>query len=297
MESHLSRLRRRNTKLRLREKGVNEVLTSPLRRVGYTMFRQFGWSAEYNPKKESTSVTKWIRFPGLPMEMFDRAIIKSIVASFALFLDCDDKTKEMDSLNYARACVELDVTKTVPSSVWINLPGNNDFFQDIVVEGGLKYCASCKLHGHDMTNCRRMQKSGERKEKMMNAMQHNDGAKEQIDDSFLNPSPAQDIAELIDEVDSLTEKLQVDEIVIHDVENKNTSENSISHVAETMDMEQGYAQKSRKEDKIFYSKTLGGLVHISMIPHFNKITNGVYQAALEEELNQDGEDYPSNISQ
>ncbi|KAL9661238.1 hypothetical protein QQ045_026060 [Rhodiola kirilowii] len=107
------------------EKDVIEVLTSSLRRVGHTMFRLFRWSADYNPKKEPTTVTKWIRFPGLPMEMFDRAIIKSIVSSFAYFLDCDARTKEMDSLNFARACVELDVTKTVPSSVLINLPGGN----------------------------------------------------------------------------------------------------------------------------------------------------------------------------
>ncbi|KAL9679253.1 hypothetical protein QQ045_017109 [Rhodiola kirilowii] len=111
------------------EKDVNAVLTSPLRRVGHTMFRLFRWTPDYNPKKESTTVTKWIRFPGLPMEMFDRAILRSIVSSFALFLDCDDRTKEMNSLSFARVCVELDVTKAVPNSVWINLPENKGFFK------------------------------------------------------------------------------------------------------------------------------------------------------------------------
>ncbi|KAL9681629.1 hypothetical protein QQ045_013415 [Rhodiola kirilowii] len=143
------------------EKDVNEVLTNPLRKIGHAMFRLFRWSPDYNPKKESTTVTKWVRFPGLPMEMFDRAILRSIVSSFAFFLDCDDRTKEMDSLNFARACVELDVTKVVPNSVWINLPGSNGFFQEIVIEGGLKYCSKCKLHGHEFTDCRKVNKTGE----------------------------------------------------------------------------------------------------------------------------------------
>ncbi|CAM8999572.1 unnamed protein product [Rhodiola kirilowii] len=68
------------------------------------------------------------------MEMFDRAILRSIVSSIALFLDCDSRTKELDALIYARACVELDVTKSIPSSVWINLPDNKGFFQGIDIE-------------------------------------------------------------------------------------------------------------------------------------------------------------------
>ncbi|CAM8917057.1 unnamed protein product [Rhodiola kirilowii] len=143
------------------EKDVNEILTNPLRRVRHTMFRLFRWSADYNPKKESPTVTKWIRFPDMPMEMFDRAILRSIVSSFAVFLDCDDRTKEMDSLNFARTCVELDVTKAIPSSVWINLPNDKGFFQEIVVEGGLKYCSKCKIHGHEIATCRKTNKGGE----------------------------------------------------------------------------------------------------------------------------------------
>ncbi|KAL9670046.1 hypothetical protein QQ045_007597 [Rhodiola kirilowii] len=146
------------------EKDVNEVLTNPLRRVGHTMFRLFRWTPDYNPKKESTTVTKWIRFPGLPMEMFDRAVLRSIVSSFVVFLDYDARTKEMESLSFARACVELDVTRSVPSSVWINLPDDKGFFQEIVVEGDLRYCSKCKIHGHELATCRKVNKAGERKE-------------------------------------------------------------------------------------------------------------------------------------
>ncbi|KAL9672881.1 hypothetical protein QQ045_029134 [Rhodiola kirilowii] len=145
------------------ERDVNEILTSPLRRVGHTMFRLFRWSADYNPKKESPTVTKWICFPGMPIEMFDGAFLRSLVSSFAMFLDSDVRTKEFESLNYARACVEIDVTKEIPNNVWINLPNGRGFFQAIVVEGGLKYCSRCKIHGHELASCRKVNKGGEKR--------------------------------------------------------------------------------------------------------------------------------------
>ncbi|KAL9685017.1 hypothetical protein QQ045_022463 [Rhodiola kirilowii] len=139
------------------------------------MFRLFRWT-DYNPRKESTSISKWIRLPGLPMQMFDRAILRSIVSTFANFVDSDPKTKEMDSLNYARGCVEIDVTKKLPSSVWINLPGQGGFAQSIVVEGGLKYSSKCKIHGHEYSNCRKVVKQGEKQSEPIHGnMQNADG--------------------------------------------------------------------------------------------------------------------------
>ncbi|KAL9662760.1 hypothetical protein QQ045_027594 [Rhodiola kirilowii] len=84
----------------------------------------FRWEADYNPKKEGTRITKWIRLPGLPMEFFVPACLKAIVSSFASYLGIDEKTKERSALNYARVCVELDVRKALPARVWINLLGN-----------------------------------------------------------------------------------------------------------------------------------------------------------------------------
>ncbi|KAL9676928.1 hypothetical protein QQ045_005150 [Rhodiola kirilowii] len=127
------------------EKDVNEVLTSPLRKIGHTMFRLFRWTPEYHPKKESTTISKWIRFPGFPMQMFNRAILRSIVSTFAIFVDSDPRTKELHSLNFARVCVEIDVTKEMPTSVWINLPGHDGFVQNIVVEGGLNTAPNVKF--------------------------------------------------------------------------------------------------------------------------------------------------------
>lgn len=140
------------------ETDVRNSLTHPVRKIGHTFFRLFRWEPGYNPKKEVPTTTKWIRLPNLPIELFDKGIIKAIVSSFATFLDVDNRTKELSALAYARACVELDVTKTIPNKVWINLPDNQGFYQDIIVEGGLAYCSRCKLHGHDLASCKKEKK-------------------------------------------------------------------------------------------------------------------------------------------
>ncbi|KAL9661485.1 hypothetical protein QQ045_026309 [Rhodiola kirilowii] len=106
------------------ERDVQSALTCPWRKVGHTM---------------------------------------SLVSSFINFLDIDTRTKEVASLSYARACVELDVSKEIPSK-WINLPGDRGFFQDVIIEGNIAYCQRCKLHGHDVATCRKLARAQTKKD-------------------------------------------------------------------------------------------------------------------------------------
>lgn len=141
------------------EEDVCKALTFPVRKIWHTYFRLFRWERGYNPKKEIPKTTKWIRLPNLPIELFDRSFIKAIVSSFASFLDIDTRTKDLTALVYARACVELDVTTPIPAKVWINLPEDRGYYQDIIVEGSLAYCLKCRTHGHDVSSCRKGNKS------------------------------------------------------------------------------------------------------------------------------------------
>lgn len=143
------------------EDDLNAALVCPHRKVQNALFRLFRWTADYNPKKESTLVTKWINLPGLPMEFFTRSCVKAIVSSFAHFLDIDERTYSMNSLQCARACVELDVNNPIPSKIWISA-GDLSFHQDIIVEGGVSYCSKCKIHGHDYTSCKKRSTAGPR---------------------------------------------------------------------------------------------------------------------------------------
>lgn len=140
------------------EEDVNEALTCPYRKIQHAYFRLFRWSVGFNPKKESTTITKWIRFPELPMEFFSRSGIKALVSSFAYFLDLDDRTYELNSLSLARACVEIDIAQPIPSQIWIQI-GDEGFYQDVIVEGSTAYCSRCKIHGHDLNSCKKAAKA------------------------------------------------------------------------------------------------------------------------------------------
>ncbi|KAL9680909.1 hypothetical protein QQ045_012690 [Rhodiola kirilowii] len=138
------------------EDDVRAALTYPIQKIGHAFFRMFRWSVDYNPKREATRITAWIRLPGLPLRMYDKSYIRSLVSSFAYFLDVDARTRECCSLNYARAYVELDVTQYLPSKLLIQTP-EVEYFQEVVYEGNLSYCSKCCIHGHSIINCRKAQ--------------------------------------------------------------------------------------------------------------------------------------------
>ncbi|KAL9666254.1 hypothetical protein QQ045_000580 [Rhodiola kirilowii] len=127
-----------------------------MRKVGQSLFRLFCWSPNFNVKKESTTTTAWVRLPGLPPEVFAPSYIASIVASFGCFLAVDDRTRNMSNPSCARACVEIDLAKFVPSEVIINVIGDRSIVQPIVFEGKLLYCSKCKIHGHQFSDYRKV---------------------------------------------------------------------------------------------------------------------------------------------
>lgn len=137
------------------EEDVSTVLVSPLRRVQHVMFRLFRYTRGFNPKREVTTTTKWFRLPNLPPHFFHRSYIGAIINSFASFLDIDARTKACATLRYARACAEIDVIQPIPDSVWIALPDGQGFWQPIEIEGNIKYCSHCRIHGHEFAECRK----------------------------------------------------------------------------------------------------------------------------------------------
>ncbi|KAL9673365.1 hypothetical protein QQ045_029621 [Rhodiola kirilowii] len=134
------------------------ALTSLIRKVGHAMFRLFRYTPDYNPRRESTTTTKWVRLPGLHPGFFSRNYVAEIVNYFGNFLDLDTRTKACALLKYARACVEVDVSKKIPEEVNIVLSDGRKFRQRIEVEVNLSYCAHCKIHGHTLMDCRKKKK-------------------------------------------------------------------------------------------------------------------------------------------
>lgn len=137
------------------EADVRTALSSSLHKIGHALFRLFRWSPSYNPKKESKFATIWVRLRGLPLGLYDTAFVEAIVSTFGYFVAVDARTKACVAVNYARACVELDVTQPIPDSIWISLPNDKGFWQPIETESNLRYCSKCRVHGHTISTCRK----------------------------------------------------------------------------------------------------------------------------------------------
>ncbi|KAL9667547.1 hypothetical protein QQ045_001909 [Rhodiola kirilowii] len=137
------------------EEDVTRVLSSPWRKIDHSLFRLFRWTPDFSTRKENTRITAWVRLPNLPPELFNAGYIKQVVSSFAKFLDLDERTKTYSVPSMARVCVEVDVTKEIPTEVWLQLTESRGVWQSVVVESKLAYCVKCRLHGHELSSCRK----------------------------------------------------------------------------------------------------------------------------------------------
>ncbi|KAL9664996.1 hypothetical protein QQ045_020405 [Rhodiola kirilowii] len=137
------------------EEDAKVSLTSSLRKVGHAMFRLFRYTPDYNPRRESTTTTKWVRLPGLHPDFVTRNYVAGIMNYFGYFLDLDDRSKACSKLRFARAYVEIDVSKPIPVEVRITLSDGRMFWQKIEIEGNLSFCSHCNIHGHTLAECRR----------------------------------------------------------------------------------------------------------------------------------------------
>lgn len=88
---------------------------------------------------------------------FTPCLLKEIVGSFGLFLRADDRTLTLTHPIHARMCIEVDVSKPLPTRVWIRSSKEEEvgFWQKIVYEGNISYCYHCCLLGHDFSECRK----------------------------------------------------------------------------------------------------------------------------------------------
>ncbi|KAL9685801.1 hypothetical protein QQ045_023255 [Rhodiola kirilowii] len=137
------------------ENDARTVLAHPIRKLGHSPFRIFRWSWDFSTKREATTTTNWIRLDNLPPVLNNPGYIESIVAAFAKYLAVDIRTRTFTNPNYARVCIEIDSTQTLPEEVWIATGSESGYWQRIIYENTLQYCTKCHLHGHSLRNCRK----------------------------------------------------------------------------------------------------------------------------------------------
>ncbi|KAI5653675.1 hypothetical protein M9H77_30862 [Catharanthus roseus] len=83
----------------------------------------------------------------------------------------DAMTEKKESVSYARALIEVDVTKELVTEVYIKLPNGNTREQFVIYENVSKFCSFCKMLGYSIDGCKKKEQDvtlGKQKEGAQN---------------------------------------------------------------------------------------------------------------------------------
>ncbi|KZV31111.1 hypothetical protein F511_14992 [Dorcoceras hygrometricum] len=116
------------------------------------LLRILKWTPFFDYAKESSIVPVWVRFPDLPIPMFERNRLFSIANIIGKPLKMDELTSKSERLTMARVCIEVDLLKSLPDKVYL-IFGNTPVEQRVVYENMPKYCLDCHHVGHDVVDC------------------------------------------------------------------------------------------------------------------------------------------------
>ncbi|KAH0706060.1 hypothetical protein KY285_010590 [Solanum tuberosum] len=130
-----------------------------------------------------------------------------IVASIGTPLGFDAATTGKTRPSLAKVWVEVNLLKKLPDQIWVGLEDEGiplkGYFQKIEYENILKYCKNYKKLGHNVMNCRVLEriKTNEAKEIERNAINLDDNGKqnsEELESSNIKEKDAENI-EIIEE--------------------------------------------------------------------------------------------------
>ncbi|XXG63633.1 hypothetical protein AAC387_Pa05g1774 [Persea americana] len=109
------------------------------------------WSLGHDESSWPAVTQVWIRLKGIPYHFWTSDILLSIAGSIGKPLRLDDTTVLQRMLSYNRVLLNLDVAKSSPRSLTVELEG------DEIVEVQVQYenipCSECLSAGHLSINC------------------------------------------------------------------------------------------------------------------------------------------------
>ncbi|CAH9081458.1 unnamed protein product [Cuscuta europaea] len=106
---------------------------------------------------EFLKVPIWIKFPKLPVRLWNEDTISEVASKVGVPLTMDRITLEKANHNYARVLIEVDVTKPPPLSFPIKMASGRIFEQRVLYETFPNYCFHCKQYGHHPFICKELE--------------------------------------------------------------------------------------------------------------------------------------------
>lgn len=107
------------------------------------------WRPDFDPKSSKMEkMAVWVRLPGLPVEYFREDVIRMILEHVGTPLKLDKTTVCVERGRFARATVEIDLSKPLVSKVLVRKR-----VQVIEFEGLHVFCFTCGQVGHRSEHC------------------------------------------------------------------------------------------------------------------------------------------------
>ncbi|XP_070050930.1 uncharacterized protein [Nicotiana tomentosiformis] len=120
------------------------------------------WSPDFKPEEDLLISPVWVLLPGLPFHMHTWNYVKQVVSSIGTPLEINLATRGRTRLCVAKVRIEIDLLKPQPESVYVGQIYDNapqkGFVQKLKYEGIPKYCKYCKKLGHNLLNCRAIER-------------------------------------------------------------------------------------------------------------------------------------------
>lgn len=138
-------------RLKVLEGGPYMIFGRPLILKNMTPLFEFGACL-------ASIIPTWILLPGLPIDLWNSKVLDKICSRVGVPLCTDRMTGLKERISYARVLVEVDIATELVAEVPIRLPGGIVRMQDIIYESLPKFCSHCRIMGHVLANCRKMEK-------------------------------------------------------------------------------------------------------------------------------------------
>nr|XP_033516369.1 uncharacterized protein LOC104112999 [Nicotiana tomentosiformis] len=145
------------------------------------------WTPDFKPDVDSPIVPVWVLLPELSFHCHTWHYVKQIAGPIGTPLSMDIATDYRTRPNIAKVRVEVDLTKPKLNSIWVGSEDEqsplNGFTQNLEYENVPKYCRHCKLLGHSILQCRKIEKNseGDEKDKGKNIVEEQ-GSKESLEE-------------------------------------------------------------------------------------------------------------------
>ncbi|MCI21095.1 hypothetical protein A2U01_0042259, partial [Trifolium medium] len=120
----------------------------------------FAWSKDFNPRvQQNVSAQVWVRIYGLSQEYWRPNIIFAIASSIGTPI-CTDAVTAMPLMErtfgqFVRVLVDMDLSQTLRHKVLVERKGFA-FFVELDYENLPQFCSNCKVIGHHVGNCKKL---------------------------------------------------------------------------------------------------------------------------------------------